>query len=99
MQPVFIVVGSPSVDPGAGIFHAQEPGRVQAFLTETAVECFDIGVIGWFPGLGEVQFDLVQVRPLVEQSTSELMPIARREETLFTGYCHARNSIQRSEWS
>jgi len=44
-------------------------------VADTAVECLDIGVIAGFPWTGEVQFDLVEVSPLVQQSAGELWAI------------------------
>lgn len=66
MRSVFVVIGPPFIDPVAGIGHGQEPGSIQALLTDPAVERLDIGVICGFSGPREVQFDLVQICPLIE---------------------------------
>ena len=46
MRPVLVVMLPPLLDPIPGIRHRQEPGSIQAFGSQAAVEGFDIGVIG-----------------------------------------------------
>lgn len=66
MRSVFVVVDPPFIDPGPCICHVQGLGSVQAFLPQTAVEGFNVNIIRWFSWPGEVQFDFVQIGPLVK---------------------------------
>lgn len=70
-----VVVDPPFVDTGARVAEGQEPGRVEAFLTEPAVDRLDVGVIARSSLQREGQLDLVEVSPLIEQPSDELGPV------------------------
>lgn len=72
MWSVLIVIDPPFFDAGTGVAHGQEPGGVETLLAQSAVERFDVGVVGRLPWPGEVQLNLVEVGPLVEEPPGEL---------------------------
>lgn len=73
MRPLLNVVDPPAFDLLAGVCHRQEPGGIEAFLPDPAVERLDICVVARFSRAREVQFDLVQIGPLVEQTPRKLL--------------------------
>lgn len=72
MEPSVVEVSRPFFDPGPGVGHRQDPGGVQAFLAQSAVERLDMRVVAGFSGPRDVQFDLVERGLLLEQTPGEL---------------------------
>ena len=66
MWSVLVVIGPPFFDAGACVAHGQEPGGIEAFLAQPAVEGLYVCVVGGFSGPREVELDLVEVSPLIE---------------------------------
>lgn len=72
VEPSVVEVSRPFFDPGVGVGHRQDPGGVQAFLAQSAVERLDMRVVAGFSGPRDVQFDLVERGPLLDQTPGEL---------------------------
>lgn len=64
-------------------------GRRSGIFSQPAVEGLGEGIVGGLSRPGEVELELVEIGPSVGQPPGELRAIARREEALFSGYCHA----------
>lgn len=92
MRPGIVVISPPIVDPDACVIHGQELRCVQTFLSKTAVEGLHVGIVCWFSWPGEVQFDFVQISPLIEKSTSKLWAVVNPNAPRLTS--NARQPVQ-----
>ena len=71
MRSIGVVVDPPSFDDESGLAKRGELVLVQAFVTKTAVERFDVGILCWFAGLDEVQANPAIARPASHGDTRE----------------------------
>ena len=71
MRPVGIVFGSPGRSHFAVGVERFEPARVEQLLADPSIERFDKCVVRPLSGPGEVQLDLIPVRPLIERLKDE----------------------------
>jgi hypothetical protein len=67
-----VVIDPPAFNRLASVVQSEELVLVEAFLTEFAVEAFDIAVLDRATGSDEVRCDLVVVGPLIQCLRSEL---------------------------
>ena len=79
MRSDLVEVRPPRLDLAPGVVQRQEPVCVQAFITQTAVEAFDEGIVGRLARPAEVQRDAVDVGPMVERPTGKFGAIAHWE--------------------
>jgi len=54
-------------------------------------EAFDVGVLGRFPGVDEIQLHAMIIGPPIERAPAQFRAVARREEGLPIGYGRARS--------
>lgn len=54
---------------------AGEPVVVQAFVPETPVEAFDVGVLGWLPRRNGFESHTMSTSPLIERPAGEFRPL------------------------
>jgi len=74
-----VVVDPPLLVDFAGLTDAGEPVLVQAFFTVSPVETFDIGVLGRFAGVDEIELDAVIIRPSIQRPPAQFRPITPSE--------------------
>jgi hypothetical protein len=72
MWPDFVVVSTPILHFLPGVVKAQEPVRVQAFVSELAIEGFDEAVVRGLARPGEVENDTALIGPQIEIARDEL---------------------------
>jgi len=65
LWPFFVVLAMPASDDCYGMGEAHEPVLVQAFISKTAVERLDVGVLVRFAGL-----DLLELNTIVVPSSA-----------------------------
>ncbi len=84
MRPVFVVEDSPVFDPLSRIDHRQEPGRMQAFWSQPAVEAFDIAIVRGISWPREVDPGAMMIGPQIDQIPAGLRfgPPPRRARNL-----------------
>lgn len=70
-----VVVGSPFFDSLPGIGQRDKPGSVQALRTQWSIKRFDKSVVRRFSRPREVEFNLVQICPLVERPVDKFRPV------------------------
>jgi hypothetical protein len=75
VRPLGVVVDPPRFNPLPRIGKGKEPAGVEALGSDARVESLDERIIRGRSWPGEVQFDAVQVCPLVEQAPGELWAI------------------------
>ena len=63
MRPALIVIPSPSFDVLFCFVDGFEPVRVEAFIAQSTIERFHIGVIRWLARTAEVDANAVVIRP------------------------------------
>ncbi len=75
LQPLLVVFPVLSLNDHTGMRQAGEPMLVQAFLSEAAVERFDVGVLVGLARLDEEQLNTPGVGPVQHGSPAELIAI------------------------
>ncbi len=55
--PVVVILVPPSADFAPSVPEILKPGRVEAFISEPAMETFNVGVLHGFSGLNVNEFD------------------------------------------
>jgi hypothetical protein len=75
VRALHIVVDPPVFDDLAGLADAGEPVLVQAFLAVSAVETLDVGVLGRFAGIDEIQLDAVIIGPSVKRPPAQFRAV------------------------
>ncbi len=70
---VVVVFLSPGFDDRLGVTQADKPVFVQAFVAQTSVERFDVGILIWFSGLDLPQLHTTLMRPVQHGATTEFV--------------------------
>lgn len=74
----FVIIASPVGDDLTSLGERCEPMLVEAFVTELAVEAFDVAVLCRASWLDQEVLDAVLLRPGDEGATGELRPLSVR---------------------
>ncbi len=74
-----VVVDPPVFDDFACFTDAREPVLVQAFLSEPAIEAFDVGILGRLAGINEVQLNALVISPRIKRPTAQFRAITPSE--------------------
>ena len=82
-----IVVDPPGFDSLLRFRQRPEPLRVEAFVTESAVEAFDEAVLHGLPWWNEVELDASLVGPGVEVVGRELGAVVQANDGWRTPFC------------
>ena len=72
VRPSGIVVVPPTFEPGSGVVHRSEPRGIQALGPEARIARRDRRMIRGLAGSREVEFDVVPVRPLIQDPPGKL---------------------------
>lgn len=75
MGPVIVVVVPQKFDLLPGIFEAEKPVDVQAFIAEAAIERLDERIVGGLAWPAERELHSMLVRPLVQCFADELAAV------------------------
>ena len=79
-RPVLVVVGAPVFDEDLGFDQRIEVPQVQQFVTETAVERLDPGVLTWRPGVDEHGIDMVEPAPVRDRVGHKFWAVVETDE-------------------
>ena len=79
MRAFCVVVDPPVFDDLARFCDTGEPVLVQAFLSETPIETFDVRVLGRLAGIDEVQLHTVIIGPGIKGATSQFGAVTPSE--------------------
>ena len=79
MRSDVFVLPAPGPDDEPGLFQSHEPILVQAFVTESSVERFAVGILSRLPGFNEVLKNLVVPGPFRHHRASKLGTIVRHD--------------------
>ena len=77
MRSLVIVLLAPEADDLSGMSDVFEPVLVQAFVTQTAVETFDVAVLHGLAGIYEDMVYLLGIRPFIHRIAGELRTVVR----------------------
>ena len=77
MRPFVIVFVTPKTDDLPRMRYVSEPVLVQAFVTQTAVETFDVAVLHGLAGIYEDMVYLLGIRPFIHRIAGELRTVVR----------------------
>jgi hypothetical protein len=70
-----VVIDPPFLDDFAGFTDAGEPVLVQAVLAVSAVEALDVGVLGRFSGIDEIELDAMIIGPSIERAPAQFRAV------------------------
>src|SRR5829696_9906916 len=79
MGPLPVVFDPPRLDGLARLFQRREPVLVETFVSESAVERLDEGVVGWLAGATEDELHAALVAPGIQRFGNELGAIVHAE--------------------
>ena len=77
MRPEPIVAMPPFFNDRPCLAQGREPFQVQAFVSQFAVEAFNVRVLNWFSRFDKEQLDPILIGPSIQHMTGELRPIIR----------------------
>lgn len=80
MRALCVVVDPPFLDDFSGLTDAGEPVLVQAFLAISSVETFDIGVLGRFAGIDEIQLHAVIIGPSIQRAPAQFRAVINDQD-------------------
>ena len=75
---LFVVIPSPTFDLSPRVSQAGEPVRIEAFVAQSAVEAFCVGVLCRLAGLNKLQPHPALFAPGRQRSTAKLRPIVQQ---------------------
>ena len=87
MRAELCVVPSPALYFVSGVLQRHKPVHVQAFVPETAVERFDVGIIRRRAETGVIELDFVEIRPSVEYLGNEIGAVVYLDPSRQTAGC------------
>ena len=79
MRPFVIVFVTPKTDDRPRMRYVFEPVLVQAFVTQTAVETFDVAVLHGLAGIYEDMVYLLGIRPFIHRIAGELRTVVTED--------------------
>ena len=80
MRTLCVIVDPPFFDDFSGLTNAGEPVLVQAFLAVSSVETFDIGVLGRFAGVDEIELDAVIISPSIQRAPAQFRAVINDQD-------------------
>ena len=92
MGALLVAIGPPGLKLLSGIAHGQKPGSIQTFLARAGVKGLNKGTVRRLARSGEVQPNLVQVRPLVQQTFGTLGAVVAENPLRFAALRTIRSS-------
>ena len=79
VRPTLTIFLSPRFYLRFCILQCREPVNIQALVPQSSVEGFDVRIVRWFTGAGELHRHLVLIRPKIHQSTLELAAVVTKD--------------------
>jgi len=77
--PVLVVIDPPVLDDPFSLGQCGEPVQIQAFLAETAIEAFDVSILGRLAGVDEIELHAVIIGPSIQSPAPELRAVINRQ--------------------